>query len=54
MSKQMDRLQAEAEYNATKEMSVSLFQEGVDISLIARAAKVSADQVKEWIEETNQ
>lgn len=53
MSEQMDRLKAEAEYDATKDMFVSLFHEGVDIFLIARAAKVSVEQIREWIEESN-
>ena len=35
-----------------KEMSVVLCRSGVEISIVAEAAKVSPDQVKKWLEES--
>lgn len=39
------------EYMKAKEMSVALANAGVDIAIIAESAKVSSEQVMEWIEE---
>ena len=39
------------EHNKAKEMSVKLAKAGVDIAIIAESAKVSSEQVMEWIEE---
>ena len=53
MCEQMERIKTEGENNKAKDMAITLNKEGVDISIIAKSAKVSVERVKEWIKESN-
>ena len=49
MCRIMDELRKQAEMNAKMEMAKGLYEQSVDIEVIAKSAGVSVDTVRGWL-----